>query len=280
MLLGNALLSLTVEAQPAVLELRTVVAVRGLTVEQAQQPMRVHLRGVVTFFDENLFSRFIQDDTAGIYLQYSTATPGLVPGQIVEVEGTSSPGEYAPIVVPKSVHVVGHGELPAAKLVTFEQLASGREDSQFVEISGIVRSVQLPEGSQYHLIEIATGGGRLSVYVRQLPVKQTGGLLDSTVRVRGVCSTRFNHQRQLFAIRLMVPQPDDLVIEIPTPTEPFAIPARPIGSLLQFNPQEPYGHRVKVTGTVIYYEPGTHYEIHAALLVVMPACTRFTTAKS
>ena len=245
-----------VVAQPAGEELHTAAAVRGLTVEQAQQKARVRLRGVVTFFDENLYSRFIQDDTAGIYLQYSPNTPRFVPGQIVEVEGTSSPGEYAPIVVPERVRAVGNGELPAPKQVTFDQLASGKEDSQFVEIAGVVRSVQFHEASQYNLIEIATGGGRLSVYARQLPVKRTEELLDSTVRVRGVCSTQFNHQRQLFAIRLMVPRPDDLVIEVPAPTEPFAVAARPIGSLLQFAPQESYGHRVKVTGTVIYYEPG------------------------
>lgn len=236
--------------------MRTAAAVRGLTVEQAQQQRRVRLRGVVTFSDESLFSRFIQDDTAGIYLQYSSNTPWLAPGQLVEVEGTSSPGEYAPIVVPERVRVVGNGELPVPKRVTYEQLASGKEDSQFVEIAGVVRSVQTVEASQYHLIEIAIGGGRLSVYARQLPVVQTGELVDSTVRVRGVCSTRFNHQRQLFAIRLMVPRPDDLVIEIPAPKEPFAIPVRPIGSLLQFAPAESYGHRVKVAGTVIYYEPG------------------------
>ena len=246
----------SVPAQTPPEELRTVVAVRGLTVEQAQQKTRVRLRGVVTFFDEGLFSRFIQDDTAGIYLQYSTNTPWLVPGQIVEVTGRSSPGEYAPIVVPERVRVVGNGELPVPKRVTYEQLASGKEDSQFVEIAGVVRSVQSVEASQYHLIEIATGGGRLSVYVRQLPVLQTGELVDSTVRVRGVCSTRFNHQRQLFAIRLMVPRPEDLVIEVPAPKEPFAIPARPIGSLLQFAPAESSGHREKVAGTVIYYEPG------------------------
>lgn len=255
-MLGNVLLALTVEAQPANQELRTVAAVRELTVEQAQQPRRVRLRGVVTFFDESLYSRFIQDNTAGIYLQVSRNTPSLVAGQVVEIVGTSSPGEFAPIVVPEEVRVVGSGELPTAKPATYEQLASGKEDSQFVEIVGIVRAVQLPEGSPYHLIEITTGGGRLSVYIRQLPVKRIEDLLDSTVRVRGVCSTRFNHQRQLFAIQLMVPLPEDLVIENPAPADPFAIPTRPIGSLLQFDPKESYGHRVKVTGTVIYYEPG------------------------
>ena len=250
------LLSPAVEAQPTNEELRTAAAVRGLTVEQAKRPMHVRLRGVVTFFDENLFSRFIQDDTAGIYLQASRIMPALVPGQVVELEGISSAGEFAPIIVPEKVRVLGAAALPAPKPVTYEQLASGKEDSQLVEITGVVRSVQLHEASQHYVVEIATGGGRLSVYTRQLPVKSAAELLDSTVRVRGVCSTQFNHQRQLFAIRLMVPQPDDLAIEIPAPAEPFAIATRSIGSLLQFDPQEPYGHRVKVAGTVIYYEPG------------------------
>jgi signal transduction histidine kinase len=237
-------------------ELRTAASVRGLTIEQAQQHMPVKLRGVVTFFDENLYSRFIQDETAGIYLREFTNTSGIKAGQLVEVEGVASPGEYAPIVEPRRITVLGEAPLPTPKTADYERLASGTEDSQFVEIAGIVRSVQLHEASQHHLIEIATGGGRLSVYARQLPVKRTEDLLDSTVRVRGVCSTQFNHRRQLFAIRLMVARPEDLVIEQPTPTQPFGIAARPIGSLLQFAPQETYGHRVKVAGTVIYYEAG------------------------
>lgn len=240
-------------------ELTTVAAIRGLTAEQTQQKLPVRLRGVVTFFDENLFSRFIQDDTAGIYLQFpvNVGPPLLEPGQVVEVTGTGSPGEYAPVVVVDKLIIVGEKPLPQAKPVTYEQLASGIEDSQFVEISGIVRSVRPLENSQYHQIEITTGGGRLLIFAKALPVRTPQELLDSTVRVRGVCSTQFNHQRQLFAIRLMVPRPDDLTIEIPATKDPFAIAARPIESLLQFAPQATYGHRVKVAGTVIYFEPGS-----------------------
>ena len=250
-----ALICLSGRAQSTGDVLRTAAAIRALPYDQAERHQPVQIRGVVTFFDEALFSRFIQDSTAGIYLRESARIPSLQPGQVVEVVGTTSPGEYAPIIVPQSVTVVGQAELPVAKTnVNYEQLASGKEDSQFVEIAGIVRSVRLDDSSGFHLIDIATGGGRLSVYARELPVKLTGELLDSTVRVRGVCSTRFNHQRQLFAIRLMVPRPEDLVIELPAPPDPFSVAARPIGSLLQFAPQETYGHRVKVAGTVIYYE--------------------------
>jgi signal transduction histidine kinase len=239
-------------------ELRSVAAIRQLSVEQTRERIPVHLEGVVTFFDERLYSHFLQDKTAGVYLQFPTnvAPPGLVPGQLVEVTGFSSPGEYAPVVVVDWVRVTGTAPLPAPKVVTYEQLASGGEDSQFIEITGIVRSTRFMEDSQYNLIEIATGGGRLLVYVKELPVRQSDELLDSTVRVRGVCSTKFTHKRQLFAIRLMVPRPEDLEIQLPAPKDSNAITARPIGSLLQFAPQQIYGHRVKVLGTVIYYAPG------------------------
>jgi signal transduction histidine kinase len=239
-------------------ELHTVAAIRALSVEQSKENIPVHLRGVVTFFDENLYSRFIQDETAGIYLKFppNVAPPMLTPGQLVEISGVASPGEYAPVVTVNRASVIGEAPLPEPKRVSYEQLASGTEDSQFVEIAGIVHSIRRLDNSPYYEIEIATGGGRLLVFARELAVSRAEDLLDGTVRVRGVCSTQFNHQRQLFAIRLMVPRREDLKIEIPAPLDPFAVAASPIESLLQFAPQETYGHRVKVTGTVIYFQPG------------------------
>ena len=244
--------------QVAAQELHTVEAIRELPIAQTEQKIPVHLHGVVTFFDEHLYSHFIQDDTAGIYLQFPTnmGPPALTPGQTVDVSGTCSSGEFAPVVVVDHLEAGGKAPLPPAKAVTYEQLASGVEDSQFVEITGIVRSARRLEDSEYVLIEITTGGGRLLVYAKELPVKKTEELLDSTLMVRGVCSTLFNHKRQLFSIRLMVPRPEDLEIKIPAPSDPFTMPTSPMDSLLQFAPQETYGHRVKVMGTVIYYVPG------------------------
>ena len=235
-----------------------IAAVRGLTVEQASEHRHVRLRGVVTFYEENLFSRFIQDDTAGIYLS-DAGLPviHLVPGQFVEVEGFTEPGEYAPCVVPQRIQVIGEAPLPEPRPVTYEQLASGIDDSQFVKITGTVRSVQqLQDASQLYVMEIATGTGRLTVYSPALPVSRIQDMVDSTVSIRGVCATKFNRQRQLFAVRLMAPRSEDLTVESPAPQEPFAAPVRTIGSILQFNPKESYDHRVKVAGTVIYFEPG------------------------
>jgi PAS domain S-box-containing protein len=236
-------------------ELRTAAQVRRMTAEQAARQVPVHLRGVVTHFDESLFSRFVQDQTAGIYLR-STNLPPLTAGQLIEVEGVTDPGEYAPVVVPTQVKVVGEAPLPAAKPVSIEQLVSGQEDSQFVEVMGKVRAVRFEPESQYYLIDLVTEGERFTAYLKELPVPGTEALIDSTVKVRGVCSTLFNRQRQLFGFRLLVPRATDLVIEKPAPGNPFAIPTQPIDSLLRFTPLGAHGPRVKVVGTVIYQEPG------------------------
>ncbi len=238
--------------------LQTAAQIRQLTPEQAAVHYPVRVRGVLTFFDQNQFFRFVQDDTAGIYFFLDDAglahSPDLKAGKLVEIDGETSPGEYAPILTPHRIQVLGDGVFPTAKPVSFEQVASGAEDSQFVEIHGIVRSVQWDEATKYFVIGITTGGGRLTALVAKLPVENGEDLVDSTVRIRGVCVTRFNLQRQLFDTRLLVPRPEDLAVEIPAPAHPFDVSARPMEQLLQFAPQGSYGHRVKVAGTVIYRE--------------------------
>jgi hypothetical protein len=110
--------------------IQTAAAVRSLTSDQA----------ALHFFDRNIFIQFIQDETAGIYLPTNNLPP-LSAGQLVEIEGVTSPGEFAPVVIAQRVTVLGTQSLPPAKPVSFEELISGGEDSQLVEIQGIVRSI-------------------------------------------------------------------------------------------------------------------------------------------
>ena len=240
-------------------ELNSVAQVRALTPEQAQQRIPVHIKAVVTFFSNDFYSCFVQDTTGGIFLTFSFAArpDRLDPGQTVDVVGTTGPGEFAPVVDVERLTVTGRTNLPSPKSVSYDQLVTGAEDSQFVEVGGVVRSLRKFGATGFYVIEIATGGGRLFAYAQNLPVTQPDELLDSTVRVRGACTTMFNHQRQLFAVELMVPRREDFQVEIPAAQNPSEVPARPIGSLFQFTPQENYGHRVKLAGTVTLFVPGS-----------------------
>jgi len=242
---------------PPAKELRTAAQVRSLTPQQAAQGLPVRLKGVVTFCEEGLNSRFVQDDSAGIYFRaLNTNMPALTAGQMVEIEGVTSPGEYAPVIIPGSIQVLGEGNLPDAKPVTGQQLVSGLEDSQFVQVRGIVRSVSFDPATRQYWIDLVADGERFSAYARQIPVTPPEELVDSVAKVQGVCVTLFNRQRQLFGVRLLTPRVTDVVVEKPAPANPFDIPAQDTSSLLQFTPQGNSGHRVKLSGTVAYAEPG------------------------
>lgn len=229
-------------------------SVRVLKPMEASQKYPVELRAVVTFaFDRH--SCFVQDDTAGIFIGNGTEFPVLKPGAEVIVRGVTDPGEFAPMVVPSRVQIVGRGHLPAPRRATYDDLLTGREDSQWIELSGLVRAISVdPSGSQ--ALEITTGGGRLAAVVYGASRADLERLVDSQVRVVGVCGSWFNRQRQLFGIRLLSPDLGFVAIEDPAPTNELTQSPQKIGNLLRYAADTTSGRRVKVIGTVVLQHPG------------------------
>lgn len=113
--------------------------VRGLNPERAAQRLPVRVQGVVTF-TFNPRSCFVQDESAGIYVGNGVESPPLSVGDLVSVEGVTDPGDYAPIIVPSRFEILGRTNLPPARRVTYADLMTGHEDSQWVEIFGLVRT--------------------------------------------------------------------------------------------------------------------------------------------
>lgn len=229
--------------------------IRSLDPEEAAKHLPVRLHAVATYvFD--VHSCFVQDDSAGIFIGNGAELPAMTPGDIVEVEGVSEPGEFAPIVRPSAAKIVGHSGLPQPVHVTYDELVTGREDSQWIEVSGLVRAV-FNEPSNNPTLEIVSGGGRLTAFVPSFGKSNPASLVDSQVRIKGVCGSWFNKQRQLFGIRLMVPAREDIFVEKEAPTNALVNSAQPIGNLLRFTPKpQAYERRVKVIGTVILHQVG------------------------
>lgn len=234
-----------------------VAAVRNLAPTDSAKRLPVRLHAVVTYlFDARAF--FVQDQSAGIFVGNGSETPSLSSGDFVTLEGVTSAGEFAPIVVPSKLEILSHTHLPAPERVTYEELITGREDSQWVEINGVVRAAfnELSEPTNGVNLDIAVSGGRLSAFVPGVTESNLARLVDSEVRVSGVCSSWFNKQHQLFGIRLMVPSPDNIVVEKPAAADVLDQPAQPIGNLMRFSMQlSANSRRVKVVGTVVLYQP-------------------------
>jgi diguanylate cyclase (GGDEF)-like protein len=240
-------------------ELTTVRAVRALKPDQASSARPVRLRGVVTVLSGWKSSFFFHDGTSGISVDRTNDSPELEPGELVEIRGVTGPGLFAPIVIANNVTVLGRGKLPAARLFNSADLVGGKEDSQWIAVRGIVRSaIAKPSwGRSVLFLEIDIGGGNIVVArVHDFSHASFDRLPAATVTVRGVCGTVFNDKRQFVGLRLFVASLDDVKIEMPAPTEPFDIPLRSLGSLLQFEDHQGSINRIKVQGVVTYSEPG------------------------
>ena len=109
--------------------------------------------------------------------------------------GVSDKGDYAPIVKASAIRVLGKAPLPVPRRVSLDQLFTGLEDSQWIEVSGVVRSTTTLEGR--HFLNLAMNGQRVMTYVKDLNESDAMKLINTTIRLRGVCYSRYNMRGQL-----------------------------------------------------------------------------------
>jgi len=253
---ASALRAGQVPQQKSSLPLLTrVEQIRNLSNDEANLGYPILVRAVVTYFNPAENDLFIQDSTAGIWVNIGTAKPPLQPGQLVEIEGISGTPDFAPQIDKPKIRILGQGSLPEARRVTYGRMASSQEDSQWVEIEGIVRNVT--KGDVQLTLDLAAEGGRLSVVIPGVHGAVPGFLVDAKVRIQGVCGAAFNTKNQITGVILYSPSLNQLRIVEPAPSNAFLAPRRPIASLLRFTPQGASGHRVKVRGVVTFQQPGS-----------------------
>ena len=140
--------------------------IRELDPETAGKNLPVHMVGVVTYYDPPLFNLFFQDATAGIFILVApNLSTNIAAGQQIDVEGVSDKGDYAPIVKASAIRVLGKAPLPVPRRVSIDQLFTGLEDSQWIEVSGVVRSSAILDGRHY--LNLAMNGQRVMTYVKE-----------------------------------------------------------------------------------------------------------------
>lgn len=240
-------------AQPvkAPLRLTNAQQVRELDPETAGQNLPIDMQGVVTYYDPLLFNLFFQDSTAGIFVLVAPDIhTNIVAGDEIELMGVSDKGDYAPIVKASAIRVLGPGQLPVPLRASIDQLFTGSEDSQWVEVTGVVRSTASLDGRHY--LNIAMDGQHIMTYVENFEESRAEKLINTTVRLRGVCYSRYNMKRQLRVPWLAVSSMEDITVIQPAPRKPREIS---ISNLAQFNSSGVYGNFVKVSGIVTLQKP-------------------------
>ena len=228
--------------------LTDVQSIRSLDERHARRAYPVRIRGVITYFDPLWSLFFIQDRTAGIFVDAAPQSQDLHFGEAVELEGVTAPGEFAPIIIQPYVHAIGPGSLPRNMPLSPEVALAGGADSQWVKLEGIIHRVQWQE--EHLLMDLVGPVGKISVQVPGVAKDTAAGrLTDARVRMEGVFATNFNRDRQLIGFQLRVATLEQIEVEEPAASR-FAAPEQRIVELLQFSPNNVPGHRRHVRGVV------------------------------
>ena len=232
--------------------LKTIREVRELPSEKARLRYPVHLRAVVTYANRPQGDLFLQDSTAGIFVNAGQSTFDFHSGQYVEINGLSSPGDFASEIENPKIRVLGEAPLPVPLKVSGDVFVTGSQDSQFVEIEGMVKSAAENQG------------GLLCIWRRGLPTSLrscwTTNPSRETLWGQGPAARSFRR-----ALQSSTPVPGCnppsarvkyLIVETPAPADLFSIPVRPIHIVLRLGPAGDFEQRVHVQGIVTLQQSG------------------------
>jgi signal transduction histidine kinase len=231
----------------------------SLPVERAALQIKVLVTGTVTALDSTLAGCFfVQDATCGVYVDNRNG-PSPEPGDVVRVSGVTEKGAFAPVITGPTWEKIGTAPLPPARKVSIERLMAGAEDSQRVEITGIVRAAQIIDTNSNFDMAIASGGYRFHTFTRLPPEVNLQHLIGARVRLRGTSGAFFNQQqRRLTALKLFMPPPlpEDFVVEAIESIDPFTDPLLALNNIAQYRKDKRPGQRVHVKGRITYQRPG------------------------
>jgi signal transduction histidine kinase len=239
--------------------LTNAVDVISLPVDRAALQLKVQVTGTVTALDPTFGACFfIQDATGGVYVDNRNGVAP-EPGDVVRVSGVTEKGAFAPVITGPTFEKIGTAPLPPARTVSIERFIAGGEDSQRVEIAGIVRAARIRDAKSNYDLTIASGGYRFYAFTRLPADVDPQHLVGARVRLRGTSGAFFNQaQRRLTALKLFMPppQPEDFVVEATESIDPFTTPLLALNNLATYRKDKRPGQRVHVKGRITYQRPG------------------------
>ncbi len=246
----------TTTAAAASAPLKTLRAVHSLTNAEAKSALPVDFEGTVTYYDSAGKDLFVQDGDLAMYV---FAEPGgsMVPGDRIRVQGKTD-SDFRPDVIASRLTLISHGSPPAPAHPTFIQLIRTEFDCVRVTIRARVRSANVvrDKAETNIYLNLLVDGGYIDATVLGQDGSRLEDLLDSDVEITGAVAGKFDSKMQLAGIMLEVPSLADVKVVRPAATRPGSLPLTPMDQILNGYSVDDRNQRVRVRGTITYYQPG------------------------
>lgn len=241
------------EAQP----LRSLRSIHALTNAQASHQLPVSFQATVTYYRPYERTLFVQDGDAAIYVQPARPVQ-LSPGDRVLIDGTTHES-FRPFISATGIRVLGHGALPQAVPVSFEQLIRAEFDCRLVRVRGTVRNVDLVQSSDVPslLIQMRTEGGPIDIVVDTDDTARVKNLFDDEVELTGAASAHFDGKMQVTGVLIHANSLSALNVLKHSDRDPWDLPLTRMDEILAGYRVDNMTRRVRVHGTITYYQPGS-----------------------
>jgi len=254
-----ALASTTYAAPPAVIT--SLNAIHTLTDAVARQSLPVAFEATVTYFNGYKRRLFVEDGNAATFVRTPAGiSQTLVPGDRILVHGTTQ-YSFLPYIMGSSITLLHHGALPNAIPATFDEMARGEHIDHLVTVHGVLRAVNPQLGTDNPLqnttLQLSTDGGMIDAIVDGNDASYLKSLLDAESEITGAVASERDSKMQMIGLRLHVSSSQNIhVIKLATQS-PSALPVTPMGDVFSAFHSQNLTRRVRVHGTITYYEPGS-----------------------
>jgi diguanylate cyclase (GGDEF)-like protein len=234
--------------------LREIHAVSNL---QAKDALPVAFEATVTYFRGFERTMFVQDGDTAIYVQANTDKKFL-PGDRVLIKGVMHPS-FRPFVLSSDFTFLRHGSLPAPVPANYDQMIRSERDCMLVSVRARVRAADMQLNSAGHSVslQMLMDGGTIDAVVDSGDSSPFAGLLDAEVEVTGAASGRFDGKMQQTGILIHVPTWAGIKVIKRAAAGLDSLPITPMDQVLTGYHVVVQSQRVRVHGTVTYYQPGT-----------------------
>lgn len=203
---------------------------------------------------------FVQDNDLAIFV-YAPNTLQYAPGDQVHIEGKTA-SSFRPIIAAESITLLHHGPTPKPVPARFSELIQGRLDSRFVRVRARVRAAdsvtnQNPPLVKSSRLELTTEGGSFEVYIDSDDQSALSSLLDADVEIVGTAAGKFDDKMEQTGVVLYVSKLSDIQVLKRPKVSPWSLPALPMDQILSTYNVDDNSDRVRVNGTITYYQPGS-----------------------
>jgi diguanylate cyclase (GGDEF)-like protein len=245
--------------------LTTLRAIRALTNAEASRKLPVAFEATVTYYSDYENTLFVQDGGAAVFV-FDAQNTKLVPGDRVLVEGKTD-ADFSPNVRGEKITLQRHGAALQPVAATFDQLIRGQRDCMLVTVTAMVRAADLEDrpnqrdpslpGFTGARLQLSAESGSFEASIdSKEDATALANLLDAEVRITGIAGRVFDPKMQPAGVLLHVSSMADVKVLRRAAVSVLSLPVTPIDKLLTGHLARDLTQRVRVRGTITYYEPG------------------------